>query len=84
MENMSPEIKSYFADGLTEELINRLSRIQNLKVRPRTDVAAFKNKTPTMSEISEKLKVNYIVEGSVKIVYNNLNLNITKILKKLS
>ena len=77
MENMSPEIKSYFADGLTEELINRLSRIQNLKVRPRTDVAAFKNKTATMNEISEKLKVNYIVEGSVKIVDNNLRVHVS-------
>ena len=76
MENMSPEINSYFADGLTEELINRLSRIQNLKVRPRTDVAAFKNKTHTLSEISEKLRVNYIVEGSVTIIDNNLKVNV--------
>ena len=67
MENISPEEKSYFADGLTEELINRLSRIQNIRVRPKTDVAAFKDKKPTTSEISDKLNVNYIVEGSVRI-----------------
>ena len=72
MENISPDEKSYFADGLTEELITRLSRIQNLKVRPRTDVAIYKNKTATMEEISEKLSVNYIVEGSVKIIDDNL------------
>ena len=77
MENISPDEKSYFADGLTEELITRLSRIQNLKVRPRTDVAIFKNKTATMEEISEKLSVNYIVEGAVKIIGDNLRVNVT-------
>ena len=77
MENMSPDEKNYFADGLTEELINRLSRIHNLKVSSRTDVAVFKNKTATMNEISEKLKVNYIVEGSVKIIDNNLRVNVS-------
>ena len=77
MENISPDEKSYFADGLTEELITRLSRIQNLKVRPRTDVAFFKNKTATMDEISKKLSVNYIVEGSVKIIDNNLRVNVS-------
>ena len=46
MDNMSQENNSYFADGLTEELINRLSRIQNIRVRPKTDVAAFKDKKP--------------------------------------
>ena len=76
MENISPDEKSYFADGLTEELITRLSRIQNLKVRPRTDVAIFKDKTATMEEISEKLSVNYIVEGSVKIIDDNLRVNV--------
>ena len=50
MENISPDEQSYFADGLTEELITRLSRIQNLKVRPRTDVAFFKNKIAPMKD----------------------------------
>jgi len=76
MDNISPDEKSYFADGLTEELITRLSRIQNLKVRPRTDVAIFKNRTATMDEISKKLSVNYIVEGSVKIIDDNLRVNV--------
>ena len=77
MANISPEEKSYFADGLTEELITRLSRIQNLKVRPRTDVAAFKNKQIKMDEIAKQLNVNYIVEGSVKIIDENLRVNIS-------
>ena len=75
MENISPEGKSYFADGLTEELINRISRIQNLKVRPRTDVAVFKNKTASINEIATELSVNYIVEGSVQIIGDRLRVN---------
>ncbi|SVB37400.1 uncharacterized protein METZ01_LOCUS190254, partial [marine metagenome] len=75
MENMSPEEKSYFADGLTEELINRLSRIDNLKVIPRTDVAVFKKKSLSLNEIANTLNVNYIVEGSVRIDNEKLRVN---------
>jgi len=75
MENISPEEKNYFADGLTEELINRISRIQNLKVRPRTDVAVFKNKTVSINEIAKELSVNYIVEGSVQIIGDKLRVS---------
>ena len=63
MENISTEKNSYFADGLTEELINRISRIQNLKVRPRTDVAVYK----------AKAKVNAINSGGKFIPPSNLN-----------
>ena len=76
MENMSSDENSYFADGLTEELINRLSRIQTLKVKPRTDVAVFKNKSLSLNEIAEKLNVNYIVEGSVRIAGDDLRVNV--------
>ena len=76
MDNLSQENNSYFADGLTEELINRLSRIQNIRVRPKTDVAAFKDKKPTTSEIADKLNVNYIVEGSVRISGDELRTNV--------
>jgi len=76
MENMSSEENSYFADGLTEELINRLSRIQNLKVRPRTDVAVYKNnKMLSINEIAKDLGVNYIVEGAVTVAKNKLRVN---------
>ncbi len=74
--NMSSEENSYFADGLTEELINRLSRIQNLKVRPRTDVAVYKNNRGlSLNEIAKELEVNYIVEGAVTVAKNKLRVN---------
>ena len=74
-KKISLKDKSYFADGLTEELINRLSRIQNLKVRLRTDVAIYKDKKTSLHEIAKELKVNYIVEGSVRIIDDELRVN---------
>ena len=65
MENISEKENNYFADGLTEELINRLSRIQNLKVKPRTDVAVYKDNPLSINQIAKELNVDYIVEGSV-------------------
>ena len=75
MENISTEENSYFADGLTEELINRLSRIQNLKVKSRTDVAVYKDNPVAISQIAEDLNVDYIVEGSVRIAGENLRVS---------
>jgi tetratricopeptide (TPR) repeat protein len=47
-----------------------------LKVKPRTDVAVFKNKIVPMRKIAEDLKVNYIVEGSVRISGDDLRVNV--------
>ena len=77
MDNISSNEQSYFADGLTTELINRLSRIQNLKVAPRIDVAVYKNKAVRLNEIADQLNVDYIVDGSVKIINNNLRVNVS-------
>ena len=75
MENMSTEENSYFADGLTEELINRLSRIQNIKIKPRTDVAVYKDNPVPINQIANELNADYIVEGSVRIIGENLRVN---------
>ena len=77
MDNISSEEQSYFSDGLTIELINRLSRIENLKVSPRIDVAVFKDSPSSISEMAKKLEVDYIVDGSVKIFDKNLRVNIS-------
>ena len=77
MDNISNDEQSYFADGLTIELINRLSRIENLKVSPRIDVAIYKNQPSSIDEMVKQLGVDYIVDGSVKIFDNNLRVNIS-------
>ena len=61
----NPE-NEYFSDGLSEELINRLSKVSGLRVAARTSSFHFKGHTGAMSEIGEKLGVLTILEGSVR------------------
>ncbi|HEY7289751.1 MAG TPA: winged helix-turn-helix domain-containing protein [Vicinamibacterales bacterium] len=55
-----------FADGVTEELIDRLSKLPNLRVPAPTAVFAFKNKHKPVEEIARALDVSYVVDGSVR------------------
>ena len=65
--NMSGEAdQEYFSDGMTEELLNVLARMPNLKVTARTSVFEFKGKGGDVREIGRKLGVSHIVEGSVR------------------
>jgi TolB-like protein/predicted Ser/Thr protein kinase len=65
--DMSPRHdQEYFCDGMTEELINRLSNIQGLRVPARTSVFFFKGKTEDIQDIGSKLKVEKVLEGSVR------------------
>jgi len=65
--DMSPQKdQEYFCDGMTEDLINRLSNIRELKVPARTSAFMFKGKTPDMHDVGEKLKVRTALEGSVQ------------------
>lgn len=66
---------TYFADGLTEELLNLLTQVKELKVTSRTSSFSFKNTDLDISAIAEKLNVNYILEGSVRM--SNSELRIT-------
>ena len=58
--------QEYFSDGLSEELIERLSRSQDLKVIARTSSFYFKGKQATIGEIAKTLKVSNVLEGSVR------------------
>jgi TolB-like protein/Tfp pilus assembly protein PilF len=65
--DMSPQKdQEYFCDGMTEDLINRLSNIRDLRVPARTSVFMFKGKTPDMRDVGEKLRVRTALEGSVQ------------------
>ena len=66
LENLSgnPE-QDYFADGITEALIGRLSTIQGLQVISRTSSMQFKGTRSSVPEIARKLNVRAVVEGSV-------------------
>ncbi len=56
----------FFADGLTEELLNVLSRIRNLRVAARTSSFAYKGVSKDVREIGTELNVGFILEGSVR------------------
>lgn len=56
----------YFSDGVSEELINSLSRLQGLKVIGRTSSFKFKGSKDDSKTIAEALQVSYLLEGSVR------------------
>jgi serine/threonine protein kinase/TolB-like protein len=58
--------QEYFSDGLTEELLNSLSRITELQVAARTSAFSFKGKDTDIGTIARKLNVGAVLEGSVR------------------
>jgi TolB-like protein/class 3 adenylate cyclase/Flp pilus assembly protein TadD len=65
--NMSPdESQEYFADGISEELLNLLSQVPELRVTARTSSFSFKGKDVDIAEIARKLNVAHVLEGSVR------------------
>jgi TolB-like protein/Tfp pilus assembly protein PilF len=62
----------YFSDGLAEELINALSRLEGVQVVARTSAFSFKGRQADVREIAEKLGVTLVLEGSVRRSGNRL------------
>lgn len=58
--------QEHFCDGLTEELLNVLTRIPNLRVASRTSSFSLKNKEVDIKAAAQKLRVAHILEGSVR------------------
>ncbi|MCC6329458.1 MAG: hypothetical protein IT174_13160 [Acidobacteria bacterium] len=66
-KNISADVENeYFCEGLAEELLNALAKIDELKVAARTSAFSFKNEKTDISEIGRKLGVAHVVEGSVR------------------
>jgi serine/threonine protein kinase/Flp pilus assembly protein TadD len=64
----------YFTDGMADEIINALSKIQSLRVASRTSSFAFKGKNEDIGEIGKKLKVSTVLEGSMRKMGNKLRI----------
>ncbi len=65
--DMSPQKdQEYFCEGMAEELINGFSKIENLQVASRTSAFQFKGKGYDISEVGKKLKVQTVLEGSIR------------------
>jgi serine/threonine-protein kinase len=73
--NMSadPE-QEYFCDGMTEELIAALTKIEGLRVPARTSCFSFKGSDSDLREVGRKLRVNTVLEGSVRKAGNRLRI----------
>jgi serine/threonine protein kinase/Tfp pilus assembly protein PilF len=71
--NMSADPENeYFTDGMAEEIISALTKIQSLRVTSRTSSFVFKGKSEDIGEIGRKLKVSTVLEGSVRKLGNKL------------
>ena len=66
----------YFCDGLAEELLNALAKIEELKVAARTSAFSFKGKTANVSDIGNTLGVRTVLEGSVRKSGNRLRITV--------
>ena len=74
-ENMNSESDSdYFCAGMTEDIITDLSKIKELKVVSRTDVLPFRKKEVNTRQVGDTLRVNYILEGSVRKAGNRIRI----------
>jgi len=77
LKNLSGDpAQEYFADGMTEELIGRLSNIHGLRVIARTSAMRFKDTRQSVPEIAQALHVDAVVEGSVIHEGNQVRVNV--------
>lgn len=66
-ENLTQDLdETYFADGIAEDLITDLSKIRGIRVISRTTSFAFRDDSIPVDSLAERLKVRFIVEGSVR------------------
>jgi TolB-like protein len=72
--------QEYFCDGISEEIINALAQINDLRVIARTSAFSFKGKSVDVREIGKTLDVNTLLEGSVRKAGNYLRIT-TKLVK---
>jgi adenylate cyclase len=75
--NMSPDPENeYFADGITEEIINALAHIRDLHVVARSSAFSFKGKHVDPRIVGQQLNVRTVLEGSVRRVDNQLRITV--------
>src|SRR6266567_9062928 len=76
-ENLSRDPdNAYFADGIQDEILTRLSKIADLKVISRTSTQQYQSKPGNLSEIARQLGVAHILEGSVQKAGNAVHINV--------
>jgi TolB-like protein/tetratricopeptide (TPR) repeat protein len=66
--------QEYFSDGMTEEILNVLTKIPDIRVAARTTAFAYKGQEPDLREVGQDLGVRYILEGSVRKAGDDLRI----------
>jgi TolB-like protein len=76
-KNLSNDVNNqYFADGITEDILDNLFRITALRVVSRTSAEQFRESTLSAREIARKMDVNYVLEGSVRQYDNKTRISV--------
>lgn len=76
-DSMNPDqAQTYFADGVSEEIISSLARQPGMKVIARTSSFAFRDKNADVAEIASKLDVSHVLEGSVRNDADSVRVNV--------
>ena len=74
--DMSPQNdQGYFSDGISEELLNLLASIPEVRVTSRSSAFSFKGKNLSIPEIAGQLKVSYVLDGSVRKAGDQLRIS---------
>jgi TolB-like protein len=74
-ENMSGDLEQeYFSDGISEDLLNLLAQLPELRVAARTSSFQFKGQHDDIASIAKKLNVSHILEGSVRRTGNKIRI----------
>jgi serine/threonine-protein kinase len=75
--SLSPDPDNeYFVDGMTEEIINALTQIRELRVTARSSSFIFKGKAASIRAVADELQVGTVLEGSVRRVGNRLRITV--------
>jgi len=73
--NMSPDPdQAYFADGISEELLNLLAKIPELRVISRSSAFSFRGDDINVRDVAEQLDVSHVLEGSVRKMGNQIRI----------
>ena len=73
--NLSADVEmEYFSDGVTEDIISALGHLRSLQVAARTSCFAFKGKQTDLAEVGARLKVDTVLEGSVRRIGKKLRI----------
>ena len=75
--DLSPDgSQGYFADGMQEELLTRITRLEHLDVLSRTSVEQFRSRSQSIPEIGETLGARAIIEGSVRVAGDRVRITV--------